>query len=99
ASQFFNKRKEPPLLVVSVLLVPGYVDKCEIEEIVKFLSKLNWEIPISFLAYYPMFYLNDLPKTSKTHAEIAKKIALDYGLKIVNIGNIHLLSNDYFIDF
>lgn len=96
ASKFFDKRKEPPLLVVSVLLVPGYVDMYEIEEIVKFISKLNCEIPISFLAYYPIFYLNDLPKTSRNHAELAKKIALDYGLKRINIGNIHLLSNAYF---
>ncbi|MEO0130602.1 MAG: radical SAM protein [candidate division WOR-3 bacterium] len=95
ASQFFDKRKEPPLLVVSVLLVPGYVDKYEIKEIVKFISKVNLEIPISFLAYYPTFYLNDLPKTSRSHAELAKKIALDYGIKRVNIGNIHLLSNLY----
>ncbi len=99
ASQFFDKRKEPPLLVVSVLLVPGYVDSYEIEEIVKFISKLNFEIPISFLAYYPIFYLNDLPKTSKSHAELAQKIAFNYGLKKINIGNTHLLSSAYFIDF
>uniref|UniRef100_A0A7V5XZ22 Radical SAM protein n=1 Tax=candidate division WOR-3 bacterium TaxID=2052148 RepID=A0A7V5XZ22_UNCW3 len=98
-AQFFEKRKEPPLLVVATLLVPGYVDFYEIENIVKFISQINPEIPLSFLAYYPTFYLNDLPRTSQAHAELAKKIALKYGLKKVNIGNSHLLSNDYFIDF
>ncbi|NQT68863.1 MAG: hypothetical protein HQ552_04730 [Desulfobacteraceae bacterium] len=52
-------------------------------------------IPYSLLAFYPQFYLNDLPTTAKSHALRCREVALDAGLANVNIGNIHLLSKDY----
>jgi len=90
-----EKRKEPPFLVASTLLIPGYVDEEEVSKIAKFIARLNPEIPYSLLAFYPCFYINDLPTTSKKHAENCKRIALEAGLKRVKIGNIHLLSEAY----
>lgn len=89
--KYFKKRKEPPFLVASTLLVPGYIDLYEVEQIAKFLYKLDPDIPYSLLAFYPSFILNDLPTTSREHAFAARDIALKIGLKRVNIGNIHLL--------
>jgi pyruvate formate lyase activating enzyme len=89
-----KKRPEPPFLIASTLLVPGYVDESEVAEIARFISGLNPDIPYSLLAFYPQFYLNDLPTTSKSHALRCKAAAEDAGLQRVHIGNLHLLRDD-----
>jgi pyruvate formate lyase activating enzyme len=94
-AKWAGQRPEPPLLIASTLLVPGYVDESEIEKIARFISSLNPEIPYSLLAFYPQFYLNDLPTTSKSHAQRCKAAAEKAGLKNVRIGNVHLLGKDY----
>lgn len=94
-SEIHRKRREIPLLIVSTLLVPGYVDEEEIRKISEFLASLDPHIPYSLLAFYPCFVLNDLPTTSKRHAMKAKEIAQKAGIKKVHIGNLHLLSEEY----
>jgi hypothetical protein len=54
---------------------------------------LSPDIPYSLLAFYPQFYLNDLPTTSKSHALRCKAAAENAGLRRVHIGNLHLLRN------
>ncbi|MCM8784543.1 MAG: radical SAM protein [Candidatus Omnitrophica bacterium] len=94
-SSYIKKRPIPPLLIASTLLVPGYVDEYEIEKISKFIYSLNKNIPYSLLAFYPSFYMHDLPTTSYPHAYRCKEVALNSGLKNVHIGNFHLLSHRY----
>lgn len=90
-ARYIPKREKPPILIVSTLLIPGYIDEYEITEMAKFLSSINKTIPWSFLGFYPHFYFNDLPRTSRKQAEIALKIAEEYGMKKTHIGNAHLL--------
>ncbi len=92
---FLEKRRKIPVLVVSTLLVPGYIDEKEIREMAKFLSKIDKKIPWSFLAFYPTFYMKDLPTTSRRHAQRAVEIAREYGMENVKVGNLHLLSHLY----
>ena len=94
-AQLAYKRPRPPLLIASTLLVPGYIDESEVASIAKFIVDLNPKIPYSLLAFYPQFYLNDLPTTAKSHALRCREIALDAGLANVHIGNVHLLAEDY----
>jgi len=94
-SQYTRKRKEPPFLVASTLLVPGYVDRVEVSKIARFVASLDPEIPYSLLAFHPHFYMADLPTTSRGHAEECMDEARKAGLKRVKIGNIHLLSDAY----
>ena len=94
-AQVVDKRPTPPLLIASTLLVPGYVDEYEIENLADFIAELNPDIPYSLLAFYPSFYLNDLPTTSRKHALTCKEKAESSGLRNVHIGNVHLLSNTY----
>lgn len=94
-AKWTDQRPEPPFLIASTLLVPGYVDEWEIEKIAGFISSINPKIPYSLLAFYPQFYLNDLSTTSKSHARRCKVIAEKAGLKNVRIGNVHLLGKDY----
>ncbi len=90
-SQFIKERPEVPLLIASTLLVPGYIDEKEIEGIAKFIVKLNPEIPYRILAFYPHFFMKDLPLTSKELAYRCLEVARKAGLKRISIGNVHLL--------
>ncbi len=91
ASKYIIKRKEPPFLVASTLLVPGYIDEKEVSDIAKFIARLDRSIPYSLLGFAPNFYMPDLPYTSKREAEGCLKAAKEAGLMNIHIGNIHIL--------
>jgi pyruvate formate lyase activating enzyme len=82
---------EPPPLIASTLLVPGYVDADEVGQIADFIQTQNSAIPYSLLAFHPSFEMLDLPCTSRAHAEAAAQAAKQVGLTQVRLGNIHLL--------
>jgi len=94
-AKYARERKVPPLLVVSTLLVPGYVDEYEIDQMTKFIAKVDPETPYVFLGFHPDYMLIDLPTTSLNHAEKAVKIAKENGLKRVYVGNVFLLGYSY----
>ncbi|MDQ7848891.1 MAG: radical SAM protein [Armatimonadota bacterium] len=89
------ERADPPLLVASTLLVPGYVDAEEVGRIARFIAAFSRDIPYALLGFAPNFYTPDLPCTSVRHAQEAADAALDAGLTNVRIGNRHLLSREY----
>ncbi|MBA7712734.1 hypothetical protein ES703_121723 [subsurface metagenome] len=93
--EYVNKRPSPPFLVASTLLVPGYVDKEEVSGIAAFISSVDPDIPYALLAFHPQFMMDDLPPTSKRHAQECLIAAKAQGLKKVRLGNIHLLSDAY----
>jgi len=86
-----SKRPDPPFLVASTLLVPGYIDEDEIGGISGFIATVDPEIPYALLAFHPQFHFADLPVTSRSHALRCKEIAEEAGLTRVRIGNVHLL--------
>jgi len=91
-----EERPIPPLLVVSTLLVPGYVDEEEVGAIASFLARLNPEIPYTLLAFHPDFLMRDLPCTSRGHAFRCREAALAAGLRTVHVGNLHLLTTSLY---
>jgi pyruvate formate lyase activating enzyme len=91
----FDERPGPPPLVVSTLLIPGYVDAAEVERIAGFLAQRNPAIPYVLLGFAPHFLFPDLPRTSVRHAEKAEAAAREAGLTSVRVGNRHLLSHAY----
>ncbi|TET96463.1 MAG: radical SAM protein [Anaerolineales bacterium] len=95
AAEMSLATNDPPALIASTLLVPGYVDEMEIGRIARFIAELNPEIPYSILAFHPAYRMSDLPRTSKDHAQRALEAARDAGLNRVHIGNLHLLSSSY----
>jgi len=95
AADYVSERPDPPLLVASTLLVPGYVDAQEVGRIARFIAALNPDIPYSLLGFHPHFFMPDLPRTSVRHAEEAEATARASGLTRVRVGNRHLLSRDY----
>jgi pyruvate formate lyase activating enzyme len=88
---YMSKREKPPVLIVSTLLIPGYIDTYEIEQMAQFLSSINKKIPWSFLGFYPHFYFHDMPCTSRKFVETALTIAKNYGIENTHVGNVHLL--------
>jgi pyruvate formate lyase activating enzyme len=91
AGEKIRQRPVPPLLIASTLLLPGYIDEEEVRNIARFVAKINPDIPYSLLAFYPHFFMSDLPLTSRTLAEACASTARGEGLTNVRIGNIHLL--------
>lgn len=90
-ARLFEERPEVPLLVASILLVPGYVDVEEVHPIAEFVASLNPRIPLSLLAFYPNCLMDDLPCTSWAHMERCLSAAKEAGLRTVHVGNRHLL--------
>jgi len=94
-AEYAQRRPEPPLLVASTLLVPGYVDRQEVSNLARFISSLSRDIPYSLLAFAPQFMMRDLPTTARRHAEECLAEAEAQGLRRVRVGNVHLLGKDY----
>jgi len=90
-AQYIKKREKLPILIVSTLLIPEYIDEYELTQIAKFISSINKKIPWSFLGFYPHFHFNDLSCTSRKQVDIALQIAKDYGIENTHAGNVHLL--------
>ena len=88
-------RPEIPLLVVSILLVPGYVDPEEVSGIAGYLSTLDPPPPVVLLAFHPDYLMNDLPPTSRHHMEEAVRIVRKSGIREVYKGNVWLLGDYY----
>ncbi|UCF69252.1 MAG: radical SAM protein [Acidobacteriota bacterium] len=87
----FDERPDPPLVVASTLLVPGYVDANEVGAIAGFIAELNPAIPYALLGFAPRFMMTDLPPTSIGLARAAERAARAAGLINVRLGNRHLL--------
>jgi pyruvate formate lyase activating enzyme len=90
-ASFVPLRQDPPLLVASTLLVPGYVDEAEVASLASFIARLNPDIPYVLLAFAPQFHLSDFPTTSRAQAEACLEAAVKAGLRYVRVGNRHLL--------
>jgi pyruvate formate lyase activating enzyme len=91
AAERNRERPDPPLVIASTLLVPGYVEPDQVGKIARFISAIDPDIPYALLAFAPHFYLSDLPYTLGNHAREAEAAARAAGLRNVRVGNRHLL--------
>jgi pyruvate formate lyase activating enzyme len=92
AAQKISERPQPPPLIASTLLVPGYIDDDEIRAIASYIADINPDIPYALLGFHGDFLMTDLPRTSWKQANRCLEAAEDAGLKSVRIGNVHILS-------
>jgi pyruvate formate lyase activating enzyme len=91
AARHIPERPEPPPLVASTLLVPGYIDAQEVKAIASFIANLDPNIPYALLGFHGDFLMTDMPSTSWKQAESCLEAATEAGLKRVRIGNVHIL--------
>ena len=89
--RFYRQRPELPILNASTLLVPGYIDVEEIENIASFIAEIDPRIPYTLLAFYPQYVMDDLPTTNREQANTCYQAAKKH-LENVRIGNVNLLS-------
>lgn len=89
---WIRRRPDPPPLVASTLLVPGYVEAEQVGQIATSIARLDRSIPYALLAFYPAFEMHDLPATSRRQAAECLEAAEAAGLQRVRIGNVHLLT-------
>ena len=92
-AKYVSSRPSPPFLIASTLLVPGYVDEYEVSGIASFIASLGPDIPYRLLAFHPQFMMDDLPPTSRQHAETCLQAARRQGLRRLSVGNLHLLKD------
>jgi pyruvate formate lyase activating enzyme len=91
AENYFGRRGEDmPEISACTLLVPGYINHEEVEQIAKFIGSINDKIPYSLLVFHGDYQMRDLPITPKDQAYKCLEVAQNY-LKKVNIGNKFLL--------
>jgi pyruvate formate lyase activating enzyme len=90
-AKWVPERPDPPFLVASTLLVPGYVGEEEVSKIASFIARLNPDIPYALLGFAPQFCLDDFPTTSLAQAEACVQAAKRAGLRRVRLGNHHLI--------
>jgi len=88
--EYGRERPAVPLLTATTLLVPGYVDDREVEEISIFLASLDRNIPYSLLVFHPDFMMSDLPVTPYRQVQDCYRAARKH-LTRVNIGNLATL--------
>ena len=88
----FKERPDPPCVIASTLMIPGYVEAEEVKKIAEFIAGFDRRIPYSLLAFHKGFYFNDLPSPSKKMAEDCLAAAEGAGLEHVSIGNAQLLT-------
>ena len=84
-------RAEPPLVIASTLMVPGYIDAIEVTLIAGFIASLDPNIPYRLLGFHPDYRMTDLAPTSLEHAQACLDAARQAGLQRVRVGNRHLL--------
>jgi pyruvate formate lyase activating enzyme len=89
--RWIGRRPDPPLLIASTLLVPGYVETDQVRQLAGFIAGLGPSIPYALLAFHPAYEMGDLPKTSRQQALDCLAAAQSAGLQRVRLGNVHLL--------
>jgi pyruvate formate lyase activating enzyme len=86
AARRCDERPDPPLVIASTLLVPGYVDVDHVSKITVFIAAISPRIPYTLLTFAPNFHMSDLPYTSTRHAGEAEAAAREAGLVNVRWG-------------
>lgn len=90
AENYFETRKNLPEMSACTLMVPGYTNHEEVEQIAKFVSSINREIPYSLLIFHGDYQMRDLGITPRKQAERSLRVAKKY-LENVHLGNKFLL--------
>ena len=91
AVELTRSRPNPPPVIGSTLMVPGYVGAEEVGQIARFLVSLDPELPFSLLAFHPDYLMDDMGTTTARIAGECEAAAREAGLSRIKIGNVHLL--------
>ena len=75
---------------VTNLIIPGYNDdKDSIVETAEFVKTVSPEMPLHFTAFFPNYKLTEVKPTSRETLVMARKLAIDVGMKYAYCGNTY----------
>jgi len=80
------------LISAGTLLMPGYVDVEEVENIAEVIDDIDARISHSLLGFYQHYLMSDLPTTDSRTAILCAEGARRQGLEQVTLGNVNPLS-------
>ncbi|HEY5410154.1 MAG TPA: AmmeMemoRadiSam system radical SAM enzyme, partial [Caulobacteraceae bacterium] len=87
----YLKHETKVWLEITTLLIPGENDSPqEIERLCRWvMERLGPDTPLHFSAFHPDFRMLDKPPTPAATLAMARRIALEHGLRYAYVGNIH----------
>jgi pyruvate formate lyase activating enzyme len=75
---------------IAYVLIPGWTDDDEnIGKLVNFVRKLDPNMPLIFLRYFPSYEMDNIPMTLEDDLNKARAMAIESGLKYVYVGNTY----------
>ncbi len=76
---------------LTTLLIPGLNDsEREIEEMTEWVvDRLGPDVPMHFTAFHPDYKMRDVPATPASTLSMARRIALENGVRYAYTGNVH----------
>jgi pyruvate formate lyase activating enzyme len=78
-------------LEITTLLIPGENDSpAEIERLSRWVvERLGPDVPLHFTAFHPDFRMLDKPATPPATLSMARRIAIEAGVRYAYVGNVH----------
>lgn len=87
----YIRRETAVWLEITTLLIPGENDSpAELEAMTHWIAdRLGPDVPLHFTAFHPEWKMRDKPDTPPETLLMARRIALNSGLRYVYVGNVH----------
>jgi len=76
---------------ITTLLIPGENDSAKEVELLSrwVVEKLGPDVPLHFTAFHPDFRMLDKPRTPHATLAMARRIAMENGVRYAYVGNVH----------
>lgn len=87
----YLKHETSVWLELTTLIIPGENDsEKELQEMTQWVvENLGTDVPMHFSAFHPDWKMLDTPSTPPATLTMARKIAMDNGVKFAYVGNVH----------
>ena len=87
----FLKKETKVWFEITTLLIPGENDGAkELDEETRWIAEhLGPDVPVHFTAFHPDWKLRDRQRTPPSALSVARRVALENGLRYVYTGNVH----------
>ncbi len=87
----YIKHETKTWLEITTLVIPGENDSPgEIERLSRWVvEKLGPDVPLHFSAFHPDYRMLDKPRTPQTTLSMARRIAMEQGVRYAYVGNVH----------
>ena len=87
----YIKHETRTWLEITTLVIPGANDSAgEIERLSRWVvEKLGPDVPLHFSAFHPDYRMLDKPRTPQATLSMARRIAMEQGVRYAYVGNVH----------